>query len=203
MDAHIEGHRRNALRRELVASATASSAASPEAVFDVVADLRSHADWAGERQRPKTRLVSVDAPEGPAGVGTEFRTRGTDPMGAFTDSSVVTEVERPRVFEFVTEAHLETKKGKAADWTNVHRYEISPQGSGSLIEYSLRIARISALPGALSMLNVPVLSAVAMKASAGVGRRGVRNLARAAEEREQGGSSRVIASRVIAREEAS
>jgi hypothetical protein len=78
---------------------------------------------------------------------------------------------------------LSTRKGKIADWTNVHRYEIAPAGTGSRIAYSARIARITELPGALSMLNMPVLSAVAMKASAAVARRGVKNLARAAEER--------------------
>lgn len=183
MEAHIPGRRANALKRELAARAEATSSASPEVVYDVLADLRTHAEWAGERQKPRTRLVAVDAPEGSAVVGTEFRTRGKDPMGEFTDTSVVTEAERPGVFEFVTEARLRTKKGKTADWTNVHRYEIAPQGSGSRISYSVRIARISELPGALSMLNVPVLSAIGMKASAGIAKRGVENLARAAEGR--------------------
>lgn len=183
MEAHIPGRRANALKRELTARAEAVSAAPPEVVYDVLADLRSHAEWAGERQKPKTRLVAVDAPEGLAGVGTEFRTRGRDPMGEFTDTSVVTEADRAHVFEFVTEAHLRTEKGKTADWTNVHRYEIAARGTGSRISYSVRIARISDLPGALSMLKVPVLSGLAMKASAGVAKRGVENLARAAEER--------------------
>jgi uncharacterized protein YndB with AHSA1/START domain len=183
MNTHNAGRRANALKRELVARAEAMSSAPPEVVYDVLADPHSHADWAGERQRRKTRLIEVDAPEGEARVGTEFRTRGLDPMGTFTDRSVVTEAERPRVFEFVTEARLETKKGKTADWTNVHRYEVSGEGSGSRISYSVRIARISALPGMLAMLSLPLLSSVAMKASTGVARRGVENLARAAEER--------------------
>jgi uncharacterized protein YndB with AHSA1/START domain len=183
MEANVSGRRANALKRELTIRARATSTAPPEVVYDVLADLRSHAQWGGERQKPKTRLIAVDAPEDPAGVGTEFRTRGTDPMGEFADTSVVTEAERPRMLEFVTEARLTTRKGKIADWTNVHRYEIAPAGTGSRISYSARIARITELPGALSMLNMPILSAVAMKASAGVARRGVENLARVAEER--------------------
>ena len=88
--------------------------ASAEAVYDTLADLRSHFEWGGERQGKKTRLLSIEAPEGPAVAGTEFETTGADPMGAFADRSVVTEASRPRAFEFVTEARLTTKKGKAS-----------------------------------------------------------------------------------------
>jgi hypothetical protein len=154
-----------------------------EAVYDVLADLRTHLIWGGERQSKKTRLVSIDAPDGPAVVGTEFSTVGADPMGGFRDRSVVTEASRPELFEFVTEATLTTKKGRTADWTNVHRYEVISNGEGCRIAYTIRIARISALPGMLAMFNVPVVSGLAIKASKGVGRRGVRNLARLAEER--------------------
>lgn len=177
-----EGPRANALKRQLLARAEASSRAPAEIVYDVLADVRSHLTWAGERQKKNTRLLAVESPEGPAMVGTEFTTKGADPMGRFTDRSVVTEARRPALFEFVTEAHLETKKGKTADWTNVHRYEIAPTPDGCRIAYTVTIARISALPGMLALFNSP-LSGLAMKAASGVGRRGVRNLAKLAEER--------------------
>lgn len=173
----------NALKRELTVSVEHRTPATPEAVYDVLADLRSHAVWGGERQSKKTRIVSIEAPAGPASVGTEFETRGADPMGGFSDRSVLTRAERPKVFEFVTEATLETKRGAAADWTNVHRYELRSDGDGTVIAYSVRIARISALPGMLRILNVPVLSGLALKASTSVARRGVRNLGGLAEER--------------------
>lgn len=158
-------------------------AAPAEVVWEELADLRSHARWGGERQKARTRLLSIDAPEGPAGVGTEFETTGADPMGRFHDRSVVTEATRPSTFEFVTEATLVTKKGKRSDWTVVHRYEVVPTVRGCAIAYTIRIARISALPGVLAIFNVPVLSSLALKGSAGVARRGLRNLASAAEER--------------------
>jgi hypothetical protein len=104
-------------------------------------------------------------------------------MGRFTDHSVVTEATRPTEFEFVTEARFETKKGEVAEWTNVHRYELTPTAQGCRVAYTVRVTRISALPGMLKLFNVPVLSALARKASAGVGRRGVRNLVALAEER--------------------
>ena len=177
--------RRNALRRgrELVATVEELCAAPPEVVYAVLAELRTHALWGGEQQHANTRIVSIDAPEAPATVGTEFETEGLDPMGRFRDRSVVTEASKPSAFEFVTEARLETKRGKLVDWTLVHRYELDPTDGGSRIAYRVTVARISELPGMLAVFKVPVLSRLAMKASTGVAWRGVRNLARMAEER--------------------
>ena len=173
----------NALGRELSASVEHISSASADEVYDVLADLRSHAIWGGERQSESTQLLTIDAPESEAVVGTEFGSTGADPMGRFTDRSVVTSAIRPSVFEFVTEAELETKRGAHAVWTNVHRYELRPQGEGTTIAYTITIARISALPGIMRVFNVPGLSALAMKASTSVPRRGLQNLAQLAEER--------------------
>ena len=178
-----QGPGANALRREIEVRVVGQSRASAEQVFDVLADLRSHLSWAGERQKSTTRLLTLEAPEGPASVGTEFATTGVDPMGEFTDRSVVTEATRPSAFEFVTEARLLTKRGKVADWTNVHRYELTPSQGGCRITYTIRIARVSSLPGPLALFNVRVLSGVVRKASQGAPQRGLDNLAKAAEER--------------------
>lgn len=177
------GPRANALRRELEVRVEATSRASVESVYDLLADVRSHLVWAGERQKKKTRLLTIEGPGGPASVGTEFTTTGADPIGRFTDRSVVTEASRPSVFEFVTEAHLVTKRGKIADWTNVHRYELAAAPEGCRIAYTIRINRISALPGMLALFNVRALAGLVRKASEGVARRGIENLARLAEER--------------------
>jgi hypothetical protein len=178
-----QGPRANALKREFVVRVKVPSTSSAQAVYDVLADLRSHLTWGGERQKRTTRLLTVEAPDAQASIGTEFATTGVDPMGRFTDRSVVTEATRPSVFEFVTQAHLETKKGKVADWTNVHRYDLAPTTEGCRIAYTIRITRISALPGMLALFNVPALAGLVRKASEGLARRGVRNLARLAEER--------------------
>lgn len=173
----------NALHRELTVAAERRTSASPEIVYDLLADLRTHAVWGGERQGKKTRLLTMDAPEGTAAVGTEFETTGADPTGSFADRSVVTHAQRPSVFEFVTEATLRTKRGRQAEWTNVHRYELRPEGDGTVVAYTLRVARISDLPGALRVLNVPVLSTVAMQAATKIARRGLVNLVEMAEQR--------------------
>jgi uncharacterized protein YndB with AHSA1/START domain len=177
------GRRANALRRELSISVAERSAVAPEAVWEVLADLHTHAEWGGARQHESTRILSIDAPEGPASVGVEFETSGADPMGRFRDRSVVTEATKPSTFEFVTEATLETKKRARVDWTLVHRYELTPDEGGCRIAYTVRITRISELAGLLKVFGIPVLSGLAMKASASVGKRGVHNLARLAEER--------------------
>jgi hypothetical protein len=75
--------RANALGGELVVRVEETTSASPEAVYEILGDLRSHAIWAGERQKKNTRLLSVEAPGGAAAVGTEFHTTGADPMGNF------------------------------------------------------------------------------------------------------------------------
>ena len=169
--------------QEVVTSIRESSTAPAEAVYDLLADLRSHVEWAGARQKKNFRLLEVEAPEGSATVGTEFRTKGADPTGIFTDSSVVTEASRPGAFEFVTEAHLERKKGRPVDWTNVHRYEIAPEGSGCRIGYTIRIVRLSDLSGSMAVFKVPGLRALALKVSASYLRRGLKNLVRMAQER--------------------
>jgi hypothetical protein len=179
---HTGSRRANALRHELVVRTEEPSHAPAETVYGLLADLRTHPIWAGERQKRRTRLLTIDAPQGPASVGTEFHTTGADPMGSFSDRSVVTEALPARAFEFVTEAHLQTKRGEGIDWTNVHRYELESTGDGCRIAYTIRITRISELSGMLAIFRIPGLRGLGLKASARVARRGVRNLARMAEE---------------------
>jgi hypothetical protein len=179
----MERERSNALRGEFVVDGEGRSRAPAEEVWDTLVDLRSHLVWAGDRAGKSSRLVSLDAPEGPAGVGTEFRSEGLDPMGRFADRSVVTEAIRPRSFEFVTEAQLTTKKDQVVDWTLVHRYELSGEPSGCTIRYSIRTTRISELPGLLVVMKLPVTSALVRRASASAIRASIRRLAAFAEER--------------------
>jgi uncharacterized protein YndB with AHSA1/START domain len=174
----------NALKRELVVRVEATSRATPASVYDLLADLSSHLVWAGERQAQRTRLLTIEAPAGPAVVGTEWRSTGADPMGAFSDRSVVTEATPGRAFEFVTDARLTTKKGRTSDWTSVERYDLEPRVEGCRIVCTSRVTRISELPGMVALFNVPVLRELGLKVSAKVSRRTVRNLARVAEERE-------------------
>jgi hypothetical protein len=173
----------NALRRPIKVVVEVQSAAPAIAVYDLLADPASHLVWAGERQGSSSRLLTMDAPLAPLGVGDEFSTTGADPMGVFADRSVVTEATPTSAFGFVTEATLMTNGGAASVWTNVHRYDIEPSDRGCRIGYSMRVTRISDLPGMLRIFNWPVLRSVAVRASAVLPRKGVANLAALAEER--------------------
>lgn len=73
-----------------------SCRAPAELVYDLLADLQSHLEWAGQRQLETTRLLTLAAPPGPAGVGVEFLTTGSDgKVARWSDRSVVTEATRP------------------------------------------------------------------------------------------------------------
>ena len=185
MVSQAKGDRRaKVLEDALTYRLVETSAASAEVVYDLLADIATHLEWGGAMQPKRTfKLLSIDAPTAPASVGTEFRSVGADAMGRFDDSSVVTEAIRPSVFEFVTESRLSTKKGKLGRWTNVHRYEVTQRASGCEIAYTWRAADVRAFPGAMAMFKVPGLRALGLKVSASNSRRGIRNLARLAEER--------------------
>jgi hypothetical protein len=66
--------------------------ARPEAVYDVLVDLRTHLEWGGARQSGDFRLQSLEASADPATVGTNFSSTGTIPMSArrWEDRSTVT-----------------------------------------------------------------------------------------------------------------
>ena len=155
-------------------------AAPAEAVYGLLADLEQHLEWGGRsQQKKKFRLSSMEAPPGPASVGTEFRTTGIDPGGSFTDTSVVTEAIRPEVFEFVTEARLQPKRGEILEWTNVHRYEIRRDGQRCEVQYTLRVMRLSRRP----WWTKGWARGVAHKVSSSYARGGLANLLRLAEAR--------------------
>ncbi len=114
-----------------------TSKARPEAVYDVLADLRTHLEWGAARQSSDFRLLSLDASPGTATVGSKFSSTGTIPMSArrWQDRSTVTIADRARTFEFTTEAKAGERRAMTACYR--HRYEISAAGSGSRLTYTL------------------------------------------------------------------
>ncbi len=141
----VEGDRQRTTWRNPVLRFEGACHAPAEAVYDLLADLPSHLDWAGQRQGETTRLLTMEAPPGPAGVGTEFSTTGSDgTVARWTDRSVVTEATRPEVFEFVTEGRRQGKPGKRP-WlfTAVHRYSIAPGPEGCRVTYTEEMTRLT------------------------------------------------------------
>jgi hypothetical protein len=156
--------------------------APSEVVYDVLADLQTHLEWAGRRQHETTRLLTLEAPIGPANVGTEFFTTGSDgKVARWSDRSVVTEATRPEVFEFVTEGQREGKPG-SRPWlaTAVHRYEIASEPGGCRVTYTQDLTR---LEGAPKILFAPAISRIVFWISAKYMRRGFEGLLALAKER--------------------
>src|SRR6267143_1049719 len=106
--------------------------APPEFVYDVLADLRTHLTWGGAQQSSDFRLLSLDAPAGPATAGTSFSSTGAIPMSLrrWEDRSVVTMAVRPVSFEFVTHATVNRSK-LSMRATYRHWYEIAATPGGS------------------------------------------------------------------------
>src|SRR5919106_313993 len=161
-----------------------SCRAPAEVVYDLLADLQSHLEWAGQRQLETTRLLTLAAPPGPAGVGVEFHTTGSDgKLARWSDRSVVTEATRPEVFEFVTDGRRQGKPG-SRPWlaTAVHRYEIAREGGGCRVTYTEDLTRLAGAPG---IFYAPGISRLIWKISAKYMRRGFDNLLALAEEEER------------------
>jgi hypothetical protein len=155
--------------------------ASPEEVYDVLADLQTHLDWGGTRQPKDFRLLTLEAPRGAAPVGTVFSSTGTFPMSSrrWEDRSTVTVADRPRTFEFETEGRAGERNPMTARYR--HHYEIAPEAAGSRVTYTLNQLAIAnpmlreTLPGIRQLVW-----RVAMPKLSG---RGLRNLLAYVEER--------------------
>ena len=157
-----------------------TSSASPEAVFDVIADLRNHLIWSGERaESDGFKMLTLEAPPGPAAVGTTFTSSGSAGKDTFHDRSVVTEVSPPRTFVIETDARLERRKAKTWEAHFSHRYDLLPEGSGSRIVYTETIERLNYVPYWLK----PVIRTIFRPLVNRADRKQLRNLARLAEER--------------------
>jgi len=155
--------------------------APAEVVYDLLANLQSHLEWAGRRQAETTRLLTLEGPEGPATVGTEFVTTGSDgKVARWLDRSVVTEATRPKVFEFVTEGRRDGKPG-SQPWlaTAVHRYELIPDETGCRVTYTENLTRMD---GAPRIVFGRVLSKLVFRMAAKYMRRGFDGLLSLAEE---------------------
>jgi hypothetical protein len=158
--------------------------APPNAVYDLLADLATHLTWGGTQQSSDFRLLSLDAPAGPATAGTTFTSTGTIPMSfrRFVDRSRVTVAERPYTFEFLTSSTVHRTE-RSMEATYRHRYEIAPTSSGAIVTYELTQLSVA---NPFLRLSLPVVRemswGVALPFMAG---RGFRNLLAIAERSAQ------------------
>ena len=153
--------------------------ARPETVYDILADLRSHLDWAGARQSPDYRLLTIDAPGEPAIVGTVFTSTGSLPGSRlrWNDRSEVRVADRPSAFEFITEGEVAARRTMRALWLN--RYEIVPLEAGCVVHHKLALLEVA---NPLARLGIPVLRWIAFQvAIPKLSGQGLRNLVECAE----------------------
>lgn len=157
--------------------------APPEAVYDVIADLRNHLVWSGERAEDEGfKMLTLDAPEGPAAVGTSFTSSGSAGKDTFHDRSVVTEASRPHLFVIETDARLDRKGADTWEAHFSHRYDVLPEVKGSRIVYTEAVERVNYVPYWLK----PGIRTLFRPWVNRADRRQLRNLARLAEERSAG-----------------
>lgn len=157
-----------------------TSTAPPEVVYDVIADLRNHLVWSGERAEDEGfKMLTLEAPEAPATVGSTFTSSGSAGKDTFHDRSVVTEASRPHVFVIETDARLERKRANPWEAHFSHRYDIQPDGDGSRIVYTETVERVNYVPYWLRPGIRTIFRPLVNRAD----RRQLRNLARLAEER--------------------
>jgi Polyketide cyclase / dehydrase and lipid transport len=162
---------------------TGRSRARPDQVYDILADLRSHLEWGGNRQFKSFRLLSLDGPGGPAERGTRFTSTGRIPMSRsrFDNRNEVTKADRPRLLEITTESTIAWPKRTHGEGTFVNAFEISPDGEGSRVVYRSEQLRFREPPWGL---RYPLLRNVTYRVWIPIwSRRGFRNLLRMAEER--------------------
>ena len=168
--------------KQITMRLTKRSSASPEAVYDLIANLRTHMTWGGTQQRSDFRLLSLDAPPGPASVGTSFTSTGAIPMSVrhWEDHSTVTAAERAGVFEFVTQATVHRSR-RSMEATYRHRYEIeAAPGGGSVVTYEF--TELNSLNPFLR-LGLPVVRTMTWRVGIPfLAGRGFRNLLASAEQ---------------------
>jgi hypothetical protein len=171
--------------------------APPEVVYDVLADLNSHMEWGGRRQWRMFRLLSLEAPPGPAQTGTEFESVGKIPMMStrWLNRNTVTKADRPTVFEVTTESRIPWRNRPHGEGTFINRFEIVPDRTGSRVTYRSRQLRFREPPWGL---RYPILRSITARIWVPIWYgRGFRNLLRLAAERarDRGGSSKATRAR--------
>jgi hypothetical protein len=161
----------------------ARTQAPPAAVYDVLADLDSHIEWAGRRQWKMFRLLSLEAPTGPARAGTVFESVGKIPMmrTQWLNHNTVTVADRPAVFEMTTESRIPWRNRPPGEGTFINRFEIASDGTGSRVTYRSLQQRLREPPWGL---RYPVLRSITARVWVPIWfGRGFRNVLRLAEER--------------------
>lgn len=99
--------------------------APPEAVFDVLADMKGHPGWAN----PKANMAMEEVSGGPPAMGSKYRSSGVFIGKSTTADIEITKFDRPRVFAYRLAQHM--PKG---DTHFEHTYTLTPKDGGTQVE---------------------------------------------------------------------
>jgi Polyketide cyclase / dehydrase and lipid transport len=125
-----------ASRPALTFRVTLPTRATPEEVYDVLAQLPTHVTWCGdEAPRSNFRLLTIEAPARQAIAGDRFSSTGSNGSSTFSDRSVVVQADPGSRFGFDTEATLTRKHRPTWNAAFRHRYTIAPAADGATIAY--------------------------------------------------------------------
>ena len=100
--------------------------APPEAVFEKLADMPGHGEWANPNAKLKVHEVSGGAPH----LGSKYRSEAVffgKPVSADLEIAVF---ERPRKFAYSVSHHQQGKK----DVHLLHSFTLMPAGGGTMLE---------------------------------------------------------------------
>ena len=153
---------------------TATCVLTPERLFDLLADPTERQKW--DLCPPYIVQEPLAAAPGPALQGARYTGRGTARGIGYVVLAVVTAADRPRRYEVRTETRFERAYPAAVA---IEEYRIEPEGTGSLVHYTVTFVKTpgtgTPLMRLLSALLEPVTAPRAAKSN-------FRNMLRYAEK---------------------
>ncbi|HJT38092.1 MAG TPA: SRPBCC family protein [Actinomycetota bacterium] len=111
-------------------------AASPDAIYAVLADPSRSLAWSGKDAPMIFRLRALQGAPGPQSVGDTWTSSGVIGYFKFQDRSTVVTAQPGRAFGFDTESTVPRKLRPTWYGRFENRYTIRPNGTGSIVTYT-------------------------------------------------------------------
>jgi uncharacterized protein YndB with AHSA1/START domain len=148
--------------------------APPQVVWDLITDIRRHAEFAGPKSI--TKVIDFD---GPVAVGSRWVAHEKFGPQKFDAPSEITVVDQVKRLEWVSFPPMKEKnrgKGGRVTWG----YELSPAAGGTRLEHYMTV--LEPRKGAASLKTMYKVFGLPAKQAAG-GRTTLENIRKAAEQR--------------------
>jgi uncharacterized protein YndB with AHSA1/START domain len=102
--------------------------APPEKVFDTLADVEHHPEWAN----PKAKLSMTSVSGGPPALGSKYRSEQVFAGKAQTADIEIVRFDRPSRFAFAISQRKQGGSGKEVHYT--HTFVLTPEDGGTKLE---------------------------------------------------------------------